>query len=58
MSTPTIEALRCPTRREAFYRQQIERGVENHTPPASALGHHAGAKHARELTQRQFTAWG
>lgn len=58
MSTPTIEASRRPARREAFNRQRIERRVENHTPPASALGHDAGAKRARELTQRQFTAWG
>jgi hypothetical protein len=58
MSTPTIESSRRPIRRAAVYRQRVERGIENHTPPASALGHDAGAKRARELTRRQFTAWG
>jgi len=57
MNTPSIltrivEAARRQAQREQLHRERLE-----HYPP-SDLTLAKDAKHAREMTRRQFAAWG
>lgn len=61
MNTPSIlsriaDAARRQAHRETLHRQQLEHRLEQCAPADVTLA--KDAKHAREMTRQQFTAWG